>query len=359
VGVAEPDAWLAPSRQNDVMDGTDSAGHRAGDAHLARRSMLAALVYGATGARDAAARPTAPLASARVAWLAGSAGPLPTPAYLDAMRSGLRERGWEEGRNCVVDVRWGDRASASALTAELLRLRPDVLVAQGAMVLAAREVESTVPIVFGFSGDPVEAGLVASFARPGGRLTGVAMQSLELVGKRLELLSELMPQLRLVAILANPAHPGERLELEASRAAARRLGLEVLYHPVTSARELDAALAAVVQERAQALVAFPDALIMSQAAAIAAFARRHRVPAVSGWSEFADEGNLLTYGPNLRQTWHQAAGFVDRLLRGARPAVLPVEQPAHYELVVNLQAAAALSLKLPPTLTMRAERLIR
>jgi putative ABC transport system substrate-binding protein len=275
------------------------------------------------------------------------------------MRAGLRERGWEEGRNLVLDVRWGDRASAAALTAELLRLQPAVLVAQGAMVLGAREVESTVPIVFGFSGDPIEARLVTSFARPGGRLTGVAMQSLELVGKRLELLRELMPRLRRVAILANPAHPGEQLELKASRAAAERLGLAVLYHPVTSAREFEAALAAVVQERAEAIVAFPDALIMSQAAVLAAFSRQHRMPAVSGWSEFADEGNLLTYGPNLRQTWRQAASFVDRLLRGARAAELPVEQPASYELVLNLKAATALGLKLPPAMAMRAVRLIR
>jgi len=320
---------------------------------------LTALVAVAALARSVGAQAAMPAKSARVAWLAGSAGPLPTPAYLEAMRTGLRERGWEEGRNLVMDVRWGDRASAAPLATELLRLQPDVLVAQGAMVLGAREVETTVPIVFGFSGDPIEARLVGSFARPGGRLTGVAMQSLELVGKRLELLNELMPRMRRVAILANPAHPGEQLELKASRSAADRLGLTVSYHPVTSAREFESALSAAVQERAEAIVAFPDALIMSQASALASFSRRHRIPAVSGWSEFADEGNLLTYGPNLRQTWRQAAGFVDRLLRGARAAELPVEQPAHYELVVNLKAAAALGLTLPPSMTMRAERLIR
>lgn len=320
---------------------------------------MLALVAAVASARNVQAKHSTTGAPARVAWLAGSAGPLPTPAYLEAMRTGLRERGWDDGRNLVLDVRWGDRASATALTAELLRLHPDVLVAQGAMVLGAREIASAVPVVFGFSGDPVEAGLVVSFARPGGRLTGVAMQSLELVGKRLELLSELMPSLRRVAILANPAHPGEQLELKASRSAAERLGMAVLYHPVTSARDFESALAAVVQEKAEAIAAFPDALIMSQAAALAAFSLRHRIPAVSGWSEFADEGNLLTYGPNLRQTWRQAAGFVDRLLRGARAAEMPVEQPAHYELVVNLKTAAALALKLPPTMTMRAERLIR
>lgn len=284
---------------------------------------------------------------------------LPTPAYLEALREGLREHAWVEGRNLVIDVRWGDRAAAAALAAELLRLKPQVLVAQGAMVLGARQVEASVPIVFGFSGDPVEAGLVASFDRPGGRMTGIAMQRLELVGKRLEVLKEVMPRLTRVGILANPAHPGEQLELKASRAAAERLGLQVQYLPVTSARDFELALPALLQGRAQAIVAFPDALVMSQAKALAEFARRHRVPAVSGWSEFADEGNLLTYGPNLRTSWKQAAGMVDRILRGARPEDLPVEQPASFELVLNQRAAAAMGIAIPAAVALRADRVVR
>jgi putative ABC transport system substrate-binding protein len=297
--------------------------------------------------------------SVRIGWLAGSAGPLPTPAYLDALRAGLRERGWLEGRNLTIDARWGDRSSAAGLTTALLKLRPQVLVAQGAMVLGARTVDSTVPIVFGFSGDPVEAGLISSLARPGGRLTGIAMQSLELVGKRLEVLKELMPRLTRVAILANPAHPGEQLELRASRSAADRLNVSVQYLPVTSARDFELAFPALLRERAEAIVAFPDALVMSQARVIAEFSRRHRVPTVSGWSEFVDEGNLVTYGPNLRTTWKQAAGVVDRILRGARPADLPVEQPASFELVINLRAAEALGLSIPTAVAMRADRVVR
>ncbi len=275
------------------------------------------------------------------------------------MRAGLLERGWVEGRNLAIDVRWGDRDSAASLTTELLQLRPQVLVAQGAMVLGARNVATTVPIVFGFSGDPVEAGLVASFARPGGNLTGIAMQSLDLVGKRLEFLKELVPRLSRVAILANPAHPGEQLELRASRAAADKLGVMVQYLPVTSARDFELAFPALLRQRAEAIVAFPDALIMSQAKVIAEFSRRHRMPAVSGWSEFADEGNLLTYGPNLRATWKQAAGVVDRILRGARPADLPVEQPSSFELVINLRTADALGVAIPPAVALRADRVVR
>lgn len=274
------------------------------------------------------------------------------------MRDGLRERGWVKGRNLTIDERWGDRDSSAALATELLKLRPQVLVAQGAMVLGVRNMDSAVPVVFGFSGDPVEAGLAASFARPGGRLTGIAMQSLELVGKRLEILKELMPRLSRVAILANPAHPGEQLELRASRAAADRLGLVVQYLPVTSARDFELAFPALLRERAEAIVAFPDALVMSQARVVAEFSRRHRVPAVSGWSEFADAGNLLTYGPNLRTTWKQAAGFVDRILRGARPADLPVEQPSSFELVINQRSADALGVTIPGAVAMRAERIL-
>lgn len=325
-----------------------------------RRAIRAgALLLLACSSRIAKAQPPGVTRVARIGWIGGSAGPLPTPAYLEALRAGLRDRGWVEGANLVIDVRWGDRDSAAALTAELLRLRPHVLVAQGAMVLGARAVGAGVPIVFGFSGDPVEAKLVTSFARPGGSLTGIAMQSLELVGKRLEILKEVMPRLSRVAILANPAHPGEQLELRVSRAAADRLGLTVHYLPVSSASDFDVALAAILRDRVEAIVAFPDALIMSQARIIADFARRHRIPAVSGWSEFADEGNLLTYGPNLRTTWYQAAGFVDRLLRGARPSDLPVEQPSRFELVINARAADALGITIPATISLRADRFIQ
>jgi putative tryptophan/tyrosine transport system substrate-binding protein len=325
-----------------------------------RRLVSAGLIAASSlGVRTSRAQSATPGPAARIGWIAGSAGPLPTPAYLEAMRAGLRERGWVEGRNLTIDERWGDRDRAAALAAELLQLRPQVLVAQGAMVLGVRNVDSTVPVVFGFSGDPVEAGLAASFARPGGRLTGIAMQSLELVGKRLEILKELMPRLSRVAILANPAHPGEQLELRASRAAADRLGLVVQYLPVTSARDFELAFPALLRERAEAIVAFPDALVMSQAQVIAEFSRRHRVPAVSGWSEFADAGNLLTYGPNLRTTWKQAAGVVDRILRGARPADLPVEQPSSFELVINQRAAEGLGVSIPAAVAMRAERILR
>ncbi len=300
-----------------------------------------------------------PEATRRIGWIAGSAGALPTPSYLEGMREGLRDRGWVEGRNVVIDARWGDPKSAAELAQELLKLRPDVLVTQGAMVLGARTVNGEVPIVFGFSGDPIEAGLVRSFAKPGGSLTGIAMQSLQLVGKRLQILKEIMPSLARVAILANPAHPGEQLELKESRAAADRLGLRVQYLAVRSRTEFDEAFAEIRRERPQAIVAFPDALVMSMAATIAQFSREQAIPAVSGWSEFVDAGNFMSYGPNLRATWRQAAGYVDRLLRGARAAEIPVEQPVEYELVIDERLSQALGLAIPDAVRLQAQRIVK
>ena len=215
--------------------------------------------------------------TARVAWIGGAAGALPPPVYLEALREGLRERGWVEGRNLVLQVRWGKRDQAVNLAEELLRNGIDVIVAQGAMVLGAVRVNGTVPVVFGFNGDPVEAGLVASFARPGGSATGIAMQSLELVGKRLEYLKQLVPRLQRIGILANPAHPGEQLELKASQQAAQRLGLSVHYRQVTGGADFDAAFDMLARERVDALIAFPDALVMSRAPQVAEFARRQRM----------------------------------------------------------------------------------
>ncbi|MGH7353845.1 MAG: ABC transporter substrate-binding protein [Candidatus Rokuibacteriota bacterium] len=325
---------------------------------MRRRTFLATLSLGLlTTPRTGHAQ--TPTKTARVGWVAGSAGPLPTSEYLDAFREGLRERGWAEGRNLVIEARWGDRDRARELAAELVRLKMDVLVAQGPMVVGVRTEAGAIPVVFGFSGDPVEGKLVASLARPGGNLTGLSFMSFELMGKRLELLKEALPRLVRVAVLANSAHTGEQSELRETRAAARRLDLTVQYLPVRVAGDFDIAFAAMTRERAEAIVAFPDGLIMSQASAIAAFAAKHRIPAVSGWAPFAERDNLMTYGPNLHESWRYVAAYVDRILRGAKPADLPVEQPTRFELVVNLKTAKALGLTLPQSILLRADRAIQ
>jgi putative ABC transport system substrate-binding protein len=270
----------------------------------------------------------------------------------------MQERGWMEGQNLTIDIRWGDRDRARDLAAELIRLKVDVIVTQGPMVFGARAETRSIPVVFGFSGDPVEAKLVTSIARPGGNLTGITFLSLELAGKRLELLQEVLPQLSRVAILANQEHPGEPAELRESEAAARRLGLKVQYVPVRTAGDFEGAFSRIERDGAEAIVAFPDVLIMSQAKTIAEFATKRRIPAISGWAGFAAAGNLMTYGPNLDESYRIIAGYADRILRGAKPADLPVEQPTKYQFVLNLKAARALGLTIPPSVLARADEVI-
>jgi putative ABC transport system substrate-binding protein len=321
---------------------------------LRRRRFL--IATGALLASPLVARAQPAAKPARVGWIALSPGP--TALQLEVFGRGMRERGWMEGQNLAIDVRWGDRDRARDLMAELVRLNAQAVVTQGPMVFGARAEAGAIPLVFLFSGDPVEAKLVASLARPGGNLTGLTLLSLELAGKRLELLKEVLPRLSRVAILANQEHPGERAELRESQAAAARLGLTVQYVPVQTLGDFDAAFNAMERERTEAVVAFPDVLMMRQARAIAAFAAKHRIATVSGWADFAVAGNLMTYGPNFDDSFRILAAYVDKILRGARPADLPIEQPTKLELVINLKTAKTLGLTLPQSLLVRADRVI-
>ena len=295
---------------------------------------------------------------ARIGWL-GTPWGMSHKSALAGFRGGMRDLGWVEGRDFVLDLREGERDQAAAFATELLRAKADIIVTQGPMIQGARAELGATPVVFAFSGDVVAAGLVASLAHPGGGMTGVTAMSVDLVGKRLELLKEALPAMRRVAILANPAHPGEPLELIESQAAARRLGVSVQYLPVRSLPELELAFEAMQRERAEGLLAFPDASINRYAKRIAEFSVRRRVPAISGFAEFAEAGNLMSYGPNFIQLWRRIASYVDRLLKGAKPSELPVEQPTSFELVINLVAAKALGLSLPQGLLLRADEVIR
>jgi putative ABC transport system substrate-binding protein len=278
---------------------------------------------------------------------------------LDAFRSSLLERGWQEGKNLIIEVRSGDGNQARDLTAELLRSDVDLIVAQGPMVFGARAVAGVIPIVFGINGDPVEAKLITSLARPGANLTGLTALSTELSGKRLELLKETVPHVVRVAAIANQAHPGVQTEYKASHDAAQQLGLTLQWFPVYSAGDFDTAFDAIVRARAEAIVAIPDTLINQQAKFIANFAARRRISTISGWAEFTEAGNLMSYGPNLRGFYRHVAVYVDKLLRGARPADLPVEQPTEFEFVVNLKAAKTLGLSVPQSVLLRANRTIK
>jgi putative tryptophan/tyrosine transport system substrate-binding protein len=302
----------------------------------------------------------------RVAWLGLGRGDAPSP-YVDALRAGLSDAGWIEGRNLTLALYWATgRDDMEAAAREVLASDPEVIVTQELMVYAMRPLKPAAPVVFGFSGDPVQAGLVESFARPGGNFTGMTYLALELVGKRIELLKELVPQTRRVAILARPQHPGEPRERQASEAVVGKLGIELSYFPYASASflparefsELDKMFRAIVESRCDALVVFPDSAMFEVSGRIAQFAYEAKLPSVSGWSRFADNGLLLTYGPNVRGLYRSLARYVDRLLRGTKPADLPIEVPTKVELVINLKTAKALGLDVPPTLIARADEVI-
>jgi putative ABC transport system substrate-binding protein len=291
--------------------------------------------------------------------LGWTADTLPLPSLpLEALREGLRNLGWREGENLVLEVRSGDREKGAALAAELLRAGVEVMAVQGPMVFSARGLSRSVPIVFNINGDPLQAGLVTSLARPGGLLTGVTALSTELATKRLELLKQAAPGIRRVALLANGGHPGVNLELDASRAAASRLGLETTYLPVSSAAGFPAAFEEIERGRFSGIVAFPDALVNRHASAIAGLARRLKIPSISGWAEFALAGNLLSYGPQQRDFFRLVAACVDKLLRGVPASDIPVQQPTTFELVINQRVAGGLGLKLSQPLLALADRVV-
>ena len=301
------------------------------------------------------------LAPVRIGWISNDLGSGNSPMF-DAFREGIRERGYVEGRNVIIEPYWGEGSNErlERLAVELVRSNPRVIVTQGGpATYPVVRAGATMPIVFGFSGDPVEGKLVESFAHPGRNLTGVSFLSLELVGKRMELLKEIMPSLKRVAILANPQHPGEQGELRASQSAAKQLGLALEYFQLPVTVKLDDTLPAVAKSRSGAIVVFPDAYMMRLSERIAEFAAKNRTPAISGWAQFADGGNLMTYGPNLRDSFRRLAYYVDRILKGTKPSDLPVELPMKFEFVINLKTAKQIGLTIPPNVLARADRVIR
>ena len=309
----------------------------------------------------AALRATAqPARVRRVAWVSTDRKAAPSP-NLDAFRGGLGDLGYREGSNLMLDTWWGEGSGAAVekLAPEIIRSAPDVVVAAGGLALGAlMRAGVGGPTVFSVSADPVEGKLIDSYARPGGNRTGISLFTLALVGKRLELLKEILPGARRIALIANVQHPGETKERDAAQAAASSLGLGVRYFPVKSEADLEAALADIARQRDDAIVAFADGFTMGFAGRIAAFSLQHRIPAVDGWAPFARQGNLLTYGPLIEDVYRRLAEYVDKILKGAKPADLPVELPKRVQLVVNLKTAKALGLTIPPSVLLRADEVI-
>lgn len=321
---------------------------------MKRRSFLAAsavLALPFSGGAQAA--------PVRIVWFSNTTQP-DGQQFLDELRVGMKSLGYMEGRDFAIEAYWGEDSSqrVAKLVAEVVASQPRVIVTQGPTAQALRRATSTIPVVFAFSGDPLEAGFVQSLARPGANLTGMSFLTLELVGKRIELLREFMPRVKRIAALANPQHPGDQAERRASENAAKALGLELQYFESRNIGEIEPALEAIARAKCEAAVMFPFATVMAQRRRIAEWAIGHRIPAISGWAQFADGGNLMSYGPNLHDSFRRLAVFVDKVLKGARPADIPVELPSTVELVVNQRAARALRLKVPASILQRADRVI-
>src|SRR5947207_2059581 len=288
-----------------------------------------------------------PRKSARIGWVGRWYSQPAASSLFDAFRQGMRELGYIEGQNLTIDARWlegiaSPHDEAAKATAELARSKVDVFVSQGPAVDGVKTEAGSVPVVFVYSGDPVEAKLVASLARPGGNLTGMTVFGVDLGGKQLELLREAIPRISRVGVLVNPLHIGEYPEFGRLQSVAQRLAINLQRATVRTIPEVNTALETMARERVQALMVFPNLVTMRQRHTIADFAARHRIPAISGWEDFAVDGNLMTYGPDLREAWRYVATYVDKILKGVKPADLPVEQPARLQLVVNLKAAKAL-----------------
>jgi ABC-type uncharacterized transport system substrate-binding protein len=288
----------------------------------------------------------------------GSPGPVRAP-YLAAFRQGLSETGYIEGQNLSIEFRWAEGSSdrLPALAADLVGHKVDVIVTQGGILpaLAAKGATSTIPIVF-TGGAPVEQGLVASLARPGGNLTGFTFFLIELVPKRLELLSELVPEARVIALLVNPSPPNSWLgELQQ---AARTKGVQLLILKAATESEIDAAFASLVELRAGALLVGPDPFFNDRREQLVALAARYALPTSYEWRESVAAGGLISYGPSLTAAYRQVGIYAGRILKGEKPADLPVQQPTRFELVVNLQTAKALGLTVPPSILARADEVI-
>jgi putative ABC transport system substrate-binding protein len=325
-----------------------------------RREFMLALGISAVAAPLATLAQQRPAKVARIGYIDTSSA-VTASIRLDRLRAGLRDLGYEEGRNIVVEVRWaeGKYERLPALTTELLKQELDVIVAAGpAAIQVVQRATSTIPVVIAASGDPLAFGFVASLSRPGGNITGLSAISVDLSSKYLELLRVAIPKLSRVAVLANPGHPRHPDYLKNIQAAAQTRGVTVLPIQASTAIQIEAAFGVMKRDHAGALVVLGDGLFFSQARRIAELAGQQRLPTMFSTREPVESGGLMSYGPNLAEQFYRAASYVDKILKGAKPGDLPVEQPTTIELVINLRTAKAIGLAIPQELLLRADKVI-
>src|SRR5215813_4914959 len=315
------------------------------------------LVLLATGTFAEAQQPT------KIPTVGFMRGGSPTDAEVEAFRQGLRELGYIEGRNIIIEFRNtdGNTARFSTVAAELVRLKVDIIVAAGgsAVVLAVKPATDSIPIVMTNSGDPVAIGVVASLARPGGNVTGLTSSSTDLSGKRVELLKEAVPKLSRVAVLWSSALAGNVRNFKETEVAGQSLGLKLLSLELPTASDLDNALQSAIKDRAGALIIIRSPAYTSTGERIVDFAAKNRLATMFPERSFVESGGLMSYAPNIADNFRRAATYVDKILKGAKPADLPVERPMKFEFVINLKTAKQIGLMVPPNVLARADKVIR
>jgi putative ABC transport system substrate-binding protein len=323
---------------------------------MSSRREFITLLGGAAAAWPLAAR--AQQTAMPVIGFLGGVTPSAWGPWVTAFVQRLRERGWVEGRTVAIEVRWAEGRTEryTEIAAEFVRLKVDVSVTAGAAVLAAKQAASVIPIVF-VALDPVGGGLVASLAQPGGNVTGLSIQSTETASKRVELLRELVPGLQRLAIMANVSYPAAVLEMDEVQTAARTLGLEVARLEMRRAEDITATFEAL-KGRAEALYLVVDPLLNTNRIRINTLANVARLPTITGQREYVEAGSLMSYGPNYSDLFRRAADYVDKILRGAKPGDLPVEQPTKFDLIINVTTAKALGLSIPESFLLRADEVI-
>ena len=299
----------------------------------------------------------------RIGYLQPAAPQNNSSPFLEDFRQGLRDLGYIEGKNVQLEVRWGEGKleRLPVLAAELVGLKVDVIVAvTSPSVMAAKQATQTIPIVMPLSSDPVGDGLVKSLARPGGNITGLSLMTPDVGAKRLQLLKEVFPKpARPVAVLWNPDYIGMAARFRQAQRAGSTIGMDVRSVEVRDSRELERALEALDRERPDALVLLADPLTLSQRLRIVEFAAEERLPAIYEVSQFVEAGGLMSYGPNVDELVRRSATYVDKILKGAKPGDLPIEQPTKFELVINLKTAKALGISIPQSVLLQADRVIQ
>ncbi len=283
-------------------------------------------------------------------------------ARIQAFRQGLRELGYVEGKSIIIEYRWAEGKSERLpnLAAELVRSKVDIIVTAGpAVSRPAKESTSTIPIVLAFDNDPVGSGFVASLARPGGNITGLSALLPELSGKRLEILKEVIPTLSRMVVLGTSTQPGTTQALREIELASEAFGVKQQFQDMVGPKDIETAFQAVSKARADAALVLSSAVIFSHRTQVAALAVKGRLPVIFPQNEFVEDGGLMSYAPNYADLFHRAATYVDKILKGAKPADLPIEQPIKFEFIVNLKAAKQIGLTIPPNVLVRADRVIR